>query len=301
MAIRLDYLARETGQNLVRNWLLSIATVLIVTVSLTMLGITVLLGYFGLDNAFVRFNDDVSFIVYMDHDAPQEQIDAIRKDLEASPQVESFEYLDHEASFELYKKLFSEDDSTYQDVITPDQLPTSFMVKPSNPDASVVKELADTYRPKTGVFKADFPSDEVRSIQNAALKIRNWMIVAVVALLAASVVLIFIAIQTAVFNRRREIEVMRLVGATNWFIRIPFLIEGLIQGLLGGLAAVAATWLMGLTWTSAGDSMGSESILSKFVWTSGQQSGTFAFIIGVGAVVGVVGAFISTMWYLREN
>ncbi|NLA34996.1 MAG: ABC transporter permease [Actinobacteria bacterium] len=301
MAIRLDYLARETGQNLVRNWLLSIATILIVTVSLTMLGITVLLGYFGLDNAFVRFNDDVSFIVYMDHDAPQEQIDAIRKDLEASPQVDSFEYLDHEASFELYKKLFSEDDSTYQDVITADQLPTSFMVKPSNPDASVVKELADTYRPKTGVFKADFPSDEVRSIQNAALKIRNWMIVAVVALLAASVVLIFIAIQTAVFNRRREIEVMRLVGATNWFIRIPFLIEGLIQGLLGGLVAVAATWLMGLTWTSAGDSMGSESILSKFVWTSGQQSGTFAFIIAVGAIVGVVGAFISTMWYLREH
>ena len=67
--MRLDYLARETGQNLIRNWLLSIATVLIVTVSLTMFGITVLLGFYGLDNAFIRWNNDVSFIVYMNVDA----------------------------------------------------------------------------------------------------------------------------------------------------------------------------------------------------------------------------------------
>lgn len=301
MAIRIDYLARETGQNLVRNWLLSIATVLIVTVSLTMLGITVLLGYFGLDNAFVRFNDDVSFIVYMNHDASDDQIQTVRASLEESPQIDSFTYLDHEESYELYKKLFSEDESTISDIIKPEELPTSFMVKPTNPDASVVKELADTYSTRAGVFKVDFPSDEVRSIQNAALRIRNWMLVAVIALLAASVVLIFIAIQTAVFNRRREIEVMRLVGATNWFIRIPFLIEGLIQGLVGGIIAVGATWLMGLTWKSAGESMGGESILSRFVWNSGQQSWTFLGIIGVGAVVGVIGAFISTMWYLREN
>ncbi|MCB1284324.1 MAG: ABC transporter permease [Microthrixaceae bacterium] len=301
MAIRLDYLARETGTNLVRNWLLSIATVLIVAVSLTMLGITVLLGYYGLDNAFVRFNNDVSFIVYMEHDATQDQIDAIGTELDQSPQVDSYEYYDHAKSYELFKKIFSEDESTLQNNISAEDLPTSYMVKPKNPDAAVVKELADTYAPEPGVYKVDFPSDEVRAIQNVALKIRNWMLLAVIALLAASVVLIFIAIQTAVFSRRREIEVMRLVGATNWFIRIPFLIEGLIQGLVGALIAVAAAWLMGLGWRGTGDSMESDSILSKFVWTSSQQTGTFLFILVVGVVVGVVGAFVSTMWYLREN
>ncbi|HBX76356.1 MAG TPA: hypothetical protein DEG43_01810, partial [Acidimicrobiaceae bacterium] len=83
MALRLDYLARETGQNLIRNWLLSLATVLIVTVSLTLLGITVLVGIHGLDNAFKRWDGEVSFIVYMQSTATADQIAAIEKELKA--------------------------------------------------------------------------------------------------------------------------------------------------------------------------------------------------------------------------
>ena len=299
MAIRLDYLARETGQNLVRNWLLSIATVLIVTVSLTMLGITVLLGYYGLDNAFVRWNNDVSFIVYMNADASPEQIDSIAKDLDTSKQVDEVEYYDADKSYELYKRLFEQDDPKMLGALEATDLPTSFRVKPSNPDAAVVKEMANSYAPKTGVYSVDFPDEQVRQVQRAALKIRLWLLLGVVALLAASVVLIFIAIQTAVFSRRREIEVMRLVGATNWFIRIPFIIEGIIQGLIGGALATSFTWALGVAWKSAGSSL-EDSLLSKFIWTGDQQRMTFILLLGLGSVVGAVGSFVSTLWYLRD-
>ena len=297
--MRLDYLARETGQNLVRNWLLSIATVLIVTVSLAMFGITVLLGFYGLDNAFIRWNNDVSFIVYMNPDASTEQIDAISKDLEKSPQVDSVEYFDDDKTFALFKRIFQQENPELLGSLRPGELPTSFRVKPSNPDAAVVKEMANSYKPKTGVYKVDFPDEQVRQVQSAGHKIRFWLLVGSLVLLAASVVLIFIAIQTAVFSRRREIEVMRLVGATNWFIRIPFIIEGLIQGLVGAILAVGSLWLIGIAWTNAGSSM-QGSLLSRFVWTGSQQTTTFIVLLGVGALAGAVGAFVSTLWYLRD-
>lgn len=300
MAIRLDYLARETGQNLVRNLLLSIANMLIVAVSLTMLGVVLLMGFFGLDNAFIRWNNDVSFIVYMNPDASDAQIDAIRRDLDRSPQVDAVEYFDDEKSYELYERIFAQDQPEMLDALQMGDLPTSFQVKPTNSDAAVVQEMANSYRPKTGVYDVDFPDEQVRQVQGAALKLRLWLLLGAILLMAASIVLIFIAIQTAVFSRRREIEVMRLVGATNWFIRIPFIIEGLIQGLVGGIVAVTATWIIGLAWKSTGAEMNQDSLLSKFVWTDGQQTGTFLFLLGVGAVVGAVGAFVSTLWYLRD-
>src|SRR3954469_23980864 len=129
MAIRLDYLARETGQNLVRNWLLSIATVLIVTVSLTMLGITMLLGYYGLDNAFIRWNNDVSFIVYMNPDASKDQVDAIAKELDKSPQVDSVEYYDDDKSYALFKRIFQQEEPEMLGALQKGELPTSFRVK----------------------------------------------------------------------------------------------------------------------------------------------------------------------------
>jgi cell division transport system permease protein len=300
MAMRLDYLARETGQNLIRNWLLSIATVLIVTVSLTMFGITVLLGFYGLDNAFIRWNNDVSFIVYMNADASQDQIDAIAKDLDKSPQVDTVEYYDDDKTYELYQRIFQQEKPEMIGALNKGELPTSFRVKPSNPDAAVVKELANSYRPKTGVYDVDFPDEQVRQVQGAAKKIRLWLLMGVIALLAASVVLIFIAIQTAVFSRRREIEVMRLVGATNWFIRIPFIVEGVIQGIVGAGIAITFTGLLGLGWKSAGSGSFKDSLLSRFVWTGSQQTTAFIVMLAIGVIVGAVGSFISTLWYLRD-
>ena len=84
MALRLDYLARETGQNLVRNPLTTIATVTTVAVSLAMLTVTVLLGQ-GISNAFERWNNDVSFILYVNPDADQAQVDSLQKDLDGQP------------------------------------------------------------------------------------------------------------------------------------------------------------------------------------------------------------------------
>jgi cell division transport system permease protein len=298
MALRLDYLARETGQNLIRNWLLSLATVLIVTVSLTLLGITVLVGIHGLDNAFKRWDGEVSFIVYMQSTATADQIAAIEKELKASPQVDTVVYFDQEESYALYQRIFKDDAASIGDILKPGDLPTSFRVKPTNPDAEIVKQLANTFRPKEAVYDVDFPDEAVRQLQSAGKQLRSWLFVGVTALLAASIILIFITIQTAVFSRRREIEVMRLVGATNWFIRVPFIVEGVIQGLIGGLTASGITLILAKAWQSAGKSMG-DSLLSRFIWEPSQLNWTLLWLVLLGSVVGAIGSTFSVTWYLR--
>jgi cell division transport system permease protein len=298
MALRLDYLVREAGQNIVRNWLLLAANVLIVTVSLTMLGVTLLLGYYGLNNAFIGWNDDVAFVVYMYDTATPDQISAVDADLKASKLVEKFEYYDDKKSYELFKRLFAADGAEYTSEIKEGDLPTSFRVKPTNPDASIVREMVQTYSTKAGVMKVDFPAEQVRQLQQAVYQLRTWLVAAVVALLVASVVLIFIAIQNAVFARRREIEVMRLVGATNWFIRIPFVIEGLIQGFVGGGLALLLTHFMGAAWRNGG-ATATNPLLEKFVWLPSEQTSTYLLLLLVGTVVGGLGSLLSVTLYLR--
>ena len=144
----------------------------------------------------------------------------------------------------------------------------------------------------------DFPDEAVRQLQSAGKQLRSWLFVGVTALLAASIILIFITIQTAVFSRRREIEVMRLVGATNWFIRVPFIVEGVIQGLIGGLTASGITLILAKAWQSAGKSMG-DSLLSRFIWEPSQLNWTLLWLVLLGSVVGAIGSTFSVTWYLR--
>jgi cell division transport system permease protein len=297
MALRLDYLTRETGQNLVRNPLTALATITTVAVSLAMLTVTVLLGQ-GISNAFERWNNDVSFIVYVNPDATQDQISSLRKDLEQSPQVANVSYLDHAQSYDEFKKLFK-DDPTIVSTVKPDDLPTSFRVKPSNPDAKVIEQLVDKYKSKPGVRQVDFVADAVRAVQRIAGKLRNFALVGSIALLIASLMLIFNSIQTAVFARRREIEVMKLVGATNWFIRVPFILEGFIQGLLGAIIAWGAVLVFQSVWRGSFTGKTSATLFDTIQWTSGEFHWAVILMLIVGAAVGSIGAFISTTWYLR--
>lgn len=298
MALRVDYLARETGQNLVRNLLLSVATVLVVAISSVMLGMT-LLGRNGVDNAFARWNNDVSFIVYVNPDATEEQIASLRKDLTSSPQVDEIVYLDHEASYADFKKLFA-DEPTIVETVTAEQLPTSFRVKPKNPDARVVQELAQSYEAKPGVYKVDFVADAVRAVQRFASKFQGAMLTASIVLLLVSAAIIFVTIQLAVFSRRQEIEVMHLVGATNWYIRIPFVLEGIIQGLLGAGLAALTIFLLGRAFAPSAAGRATPTLFDSIRWTGDQVRATVILVLLIGPILGAISSFVSVSWYLRD-
>ena len=235
MAVRLDYILKETGSNLVRNLTLTFAAVLTVAVSLAMVAVSFLIGT-GINNSFLGLRSDVQLFIYMNPGATQEQIDSITKELDDSPQVKEVEFYDRARSFEEFKRLFK-DQPDLISTITPEDLPQSFRIQPSSTDAEVVSSLGDAYQSKPGVLRVEYAAEYARQVQRSVSTLNTWVLIVGAVLIGASILLIFNTIRTAVFARRREIEVMRLVGASNWFIRLPFIVEGLVHGLLGALLA----------------------------------------------------------------
>lgn len=297
MAVRLDYLVRETRQNLVRNLGLTIATILTVGVSLTLLAGVVLMTR-GVSNAFAKWNNDVSFIVYVQPDAPKEQIDSLAKQLKDSPQVAAVDYLDRQQSYAEFKKLFP-DQPTITDTVKAEDLPTSFRVKPTNPNARVVEQLVRTFEAKPGVYRVDFVADAIRAVQRQFGKLLKFAFIGAGVLLVASLLLIFNTIQTAVFSRRREIEVMRLVGATNWYIRIPFILEGLFTGIVGAALASIGAWILQIGWAGSVNNRLTPTLFDSIRWTAGEFRWTVIGLFVLGSVVGAIGSATSVSWYLR--
>ncbi|MCC6226650.1 MAG: ABC transporter permease [Microthrixaceae bacterium] len=298
MAFRVDYLARETGQNLVRNPLPTIAAITTVGVALTMLAVS-FLARTGINEAFSLWNNDVSFIVYVKPEASADQIAALRRAIDESPQVDEFHYSDHEESFRTFKRLF-EDDPDITQSLKAEDLPTSFRVKPKNPDAAIVEKVAQSFAAKPGVYKVDFVADAVRAVQRIGGRLQAFLLVGSIVLAVASVLLIFNTIQTAIFARRREIEVMRLVGASNWYIRIPFVLEGLVQGFAGALFATGSAWIFSSVWRNSFTGKTTATLFDSIKWSNGQFVTIIALVGGLGTLVSGIVAMISTTWYLRD-
>lgn len=297
MALRVDYVARETGQSLARNPMLTVAAMLTVAVSLAMLAVVFLLSY-GISHSFEKWQNDVAFIVYVNPDAPEDQIASLRNDLDSNPLIKEAVYLDKDATWEKFTQLFKDEPSVLE-TTKKEELPTSFRVKPTNPDAGVVEQISEAFRSKPGVYKVESVTDAVRIVQNAFSKLRTFALVGAFILLLTSLALIVNTIQTAVFARRREIEVMKLVGATNWYIRTPFLLEGLFEGVMGAAIATGLAAIFQAVWRGSFVTTRGGTLFNTIVWTSSDFRLTVILLFVVGAFVGMLGSALSVGRYLR--
>lgn len=298
MAIKLDYVARETATNLTRNITLTVASVLTVVVSLTLFGSAVLLNQ-GVNNANDRFKGGIEFIIYLQPTSTQEQKDSIRRDLEANPDVkdDGITYVDQDETYDEFKRLFG-DSPELVETVTPDILPPSFRIAPRVQDPDVVQALGDQFQAKPGVYEVVFAFEVVKRIQETFNKIGVRFLLAAVLLLVAALMLILNTIRVAMFARRREIEVMKLVGATDWFIRVPFMLEGLIQGVLGGVAAVGSMLFINWRWTQGVQEFPDSSGMTALVVTDGFQWTVAVIILAFGALVGMIGSGIAASRFL---
>lgn len=241
MAINANYVVRETTANLTRNITLTVASVLTVFVSLAIVGTVVLIRQ-GAANLTDRYQKGVEFIVYVDPEASNAQIAEIRDSLETNPGVRKASYVDRDATYAEFKKLFKGQDTMLENT-RPEDLPTSFRVQPVDSSVDTVRQLVDFYRKQPNVFDVTAATEVIRQMKGMSDFVNKGLSVFAGVSIIASGLLILNAIRTAMYARRREIEVMKLVGATNWFIRVPFMLEGLIQGIVGGTLAIGFVFL----------------------------------------------------------
>lgn len=296
MPIKVDYVVRETTSNLGRNISITLASVLTVAVSLALVGGSLMLRT-GIQNATARWQGGIEFVVYLRTDASQDQIDAVGRELEQSPEVANVKFFDQNASYEEFKRLFS-DSPEMVDSVRPEDLPPSYRVEPVNKDADSVESLANTFRDRAGVKDVILASKTIQLIQDLSSALTLGIFVVAAVLLGAAGMLILNTIRMAMFARRREIEVMKLVGATNWFIRVPFMLEGLVQGLLGAVMAIITLavfqpFFQG--WLPKPDEI---PLVSGFTVSGTSLFGIYALLGVVGALVGTLGAGVAVTRFL---
>ncbi len=297
MAIRLDYVLRETGSNLARNFTLTFAAVITVAVSLTMVAASFLIGQ-GINNSFLGLRSEQRLFVYMNPTANADQTEAVKKALDDSGQVDKVDFYDRDRTFKEFQTLFRDQPDLINSV-KPEDLPTSFRVKPKSTDAEVVSSLGDSLESLQGVKQVAYAAEYARNVQRSVSTLNRWVQFTGLILIAASVLLIFNTIRTAVFARRREIEVQRLVGARNWFIRMPFIAEGLVHGMFGALLAAGGALAFNTLWKRNFVDQVSFELLNEIRWDSGDIVLAIVIVFVIGAITGMVGSGVAVSRFLK--
>jgi cell division transport system permease protein len=222
--------------------------------------------------------------------ATPKQIDATRVKLESNPKVKSVAFVTKEEALDRMRK---QNPDLVRDLAY-NPLPDAFEVQPVK--GEYTKEIAQTLEPTLpGLEKVTYGEKTANRILRVARVIEVLFLLAVVILLAASALLIANTIRLSIFSRRREIEVMKLVGATNWFVRGPFMLEGLIVGFIGSLFAVFLLLL--------GKEIALPQILGHIDDGDDVQAISFALnaaiVVGIGLLLGAAGSGLTIRRFLR--
>lgn len=294
MPVSAGYVSREAVTNLWRNRLMTIAAVLTVAVSLALVGSALLLKQ-GATQATVQWQNHVDVIVWASPNDSPSLTSGIGASLAQDPYVKSCVQRSQQYDYNEARGLLPNDFFSSTQL---SDYPSSFRCTLNNPNEANV--IAQQFIGKAGVKTVTSPTAQIRTMENV-IHVLQWVFltVAVVLLLSASV-LILNTIRMAIFARRREVSVMKLVGATNWFIRLPFMAEGLVQGVLG--AAVAVLAVLGLYWglglNGAKAVSGQQSLIAQMSMSGWSVAGTCIFVGVVGVVVGVAGSAFAVRRFL---
>jgi cell division transport system permease protein len=284
MMAKLRYFARETLISLRRNLLMTLAGIITVTVSLSVLGTALLVSRL-VDHGTAKWKHGVKFEVFMNVDATQGQIEGLRSALDegvTSKQIRSYQYLNKNDALNEFKRL-TQNNPSLSEGIDAAALPASFRVAPIK--AELTKSLAQQYQTLPGVYQVDTPEKALKSILSVTNWIRRAFTIAFVLLLAAALFLIVNTVRLATFARRREIEVMKLVGASNWFVRIPFLAEGLVQGVIGAGIAFGVVYFLKVRLSGA--LVNGSGFVRTFYLTSSDAWSIGFLVLLLGALIGV--------------
>jgi cell division transport system permease protein len=302
---RLLFFTQEAFRALRRNGAPSMAAVVTTVVTVILLG--VLIPIFQTTQAKSdQVRDSLEFRVAIYDDATQAEKGRLEGELLAIPHVESVELITKaEALQELQASLGKEKGEELTAQLNHNPLPANFAVKAD--DAAYLDEVRAAVIPPgpTGkpqpispivekVFDRQEAQEKIEQV-TSALKIVLTVITAL--LIAASLMLVGNTIRLSIYTRRREVEVMRLVGATRWFIRWPFMIEGVVVGFLGGLIAILILWLGKLTIVDPlSDSIG---------FLAAQNSTTLSFpalvaiLFSAAVLVSAIGSGITLRRFLK--
>lgn len=293
---KLAYFARETLISLRRNLMMTIAGILTIGVSMSLLGSSLLLSEL-VDNGTNKIREGLEFDVFLNADVTPTEEKAVAElmaEAKADAIVSDYEFLDDAATFERAKELFRSNPEALSSIEL-GELPNSFRAKLA--DVALAAEAADLFEGLPGVKSVLSPERVAENIQAVTDWIRRafWVMVGVLG--AAALFLVVNTVRLATYARRREIEVMKLVGASNWFVQVPFMAEGVAQGAVGaGMAVGVVYFLKGVLTRSVGSL--ETGVIKTFFVTDGDAFTASLKIMVLGVLIGLFGSLLGLRRFL---
>ena len=300
--MRSNFVFQEIWVGLRRNLTMTAALIVVVAISLSLLG-TGLLFVKQVDSTRTYWQGKVEISVYLCtansanpncHGAiTPDQQQQIQTMLTSMSQVQHVTYVSQQQAYQLFKQDFA-NDASYVSTVKESDMPPSFEIKLKNPSAdyNIVSSAV------TGAPGVDSVIDEMTILDKFYRLLggaRNAVVVVALILIVAAILLVANTIRLSAFNRRRETGIMRLVGASNFYIQLPFLLEGVIAGLLGW--ALAAALLVGVK------SLLLNNLQQYFSYNVGLSATDLVEVILIAMLVGVllcgVTSFVTLRRYLR--
>lgn len=287
--------------NFWRNGWVSLATVMVMFLALFMLGSLFFLNVV-LTSVLDQFESKLDVSVDFKLDAPEEDILALKSSLESFSEVERVEYISRDEALRRFRERYKDNALITQslDEIGTNPLPASFNIKASNPEQ---------YGSITNFLKNDLLFtiiDEIRENQpvieslTRILRASQIFGLGITIVLASIAILVaFNTIRLAIYTSRDEISIMRLVGATNSYIRGPFLVEGIIHGILATVAAMAIFWPLSIWLGPKAERFFGGPDLFNYYMSNFLL--IFVMLLVSGVLLGVVSSMVATRRYLKEH
>ncbi len=271
---------------------MSLASVSVVTASMIVLGLFLIISI-NLKYNIQKLEQQPQMQVYCDPELDDEQIKVIEQAIKNDARVKKYTYVSKKEALEKMKEMLGED----QDVLEglgDDFMPVSFIIELNN--LKDAKGVVEAFKLIEGVSNVRYSQERI----DILIKIATWVqvgnIVLTIILLAVAMFIISNTIKLTVFARRKEINIMKYIGATDWFIRWPFIVEGVVIGLVGaaiGFLAISIIYALLSSKVSEGI-----NIISLVSLRELQIVVTYTFAL-VGIVIGSLGSAVSIRKYLH--
>jgi cell division transport system permease protein len=305
--MRLGFFLGEAFGSLRRNWIMTLAAVLTVFISMVTLGLVLVLER-NLNEGTESLKERVVIEVFIKDSATETQTQQLQAKIAKMAEVKSYRYISKEEALRVFKKRLGDEGATMLENLPNNPLPASYRIWAK--DANEVDTIARRFFDDPIVDNTPGTHDGVRYARETVRKMLGtigfitkamWGGTALFAV--AGMLLITTTVRLSIFARRNEIEIMRLVGATNWFIRWPYLMEGFITGFVGSLLAAVAVWGSNyavFNWIHGSD-LRFLSVRVYPVWlqSSGWPLGLLPTLVLFGAILGAFGSLIAMRRYLR--
>lgn len=299
--MKLWFFTREAFRAMRRNAAPTMAAIVTTAVTVVLLGVLFpVLNLASEKSSDTRSELELRVAVY--DDATAADLKRVQQQLVAIPHVQSVDFINKAEALKELRGILDEKDKDILNQLNRNPLPRNFAIKAddaANLDgirAAIAPTVNGKPRPINSVISEFFNGADRQPIESATAAIKVILAVIAALLIVASLMLIGNTIRLSIFTRRREVEVMRLVGATRWFIRWPFMIEGLIVGVTGSFIAILILWIGKITVADPlADSLG--GLLQDVQTTSFLHLVVLLFISAIA--VSVIGSGITLRRFLR--